>query len=93
MGKAGFFNPSKNLWCSIPSLPEKREDAAVCALHNSIYVIGGHLNGNTLKSVWAYCTETKVWVSLADMNSPRSHLGKTSCFIFTLLLLHCVLFE
>lgn len=80
MDKAGFFNPSKHLWYSIPVLPEKREDAAVCALNNSIYIIGGHINGSTLKSVYAYCTETKVWVSLANMNSPRSHSGKISCF-------------
>lgn len=52
------------------------EGASICTLNSSIYVIGGNVKNNYLKSVWAYCTETKVWVSIADMNSPRSFSGK-----------------
>lgn len=76
MFKAGFFNPLNRSWNSISLLPEKKEGAAVCTLNSSIYIIGGHYNENFFKSVWAYCTETKVWVSVADLNSPRSYCGK-----------------
>lgn len=59
------------------------EGAAICTLNNSIYVIGGNSKNNYLKSVYAYCTETKVWVSIADMNHPRSYSGKI--YIFKLI--------
>lgn len=76
MARAGFYNPLNRSWNSISLLPEKKEGAAVCTLNSSIYIIGGHYNGHFFKSVWAYCTETKVWVSVADLNSPRSYSGK-----------------
>lgn len=77
MNGAGYYNTQNNSWNSIPQMPEKKEGAAVCTLNNGIYIIGGHNNENYSKSVWAYCTETKVWVSIADMNTCRSHSGKT----------------
>lgn len=77
MSEAGYYNPQSNLWNSILQLPEKKEGSAVCTLNNKIYIIGGNNNNNYCKSVWAYCTETKIWESVADLNFPRSHSGIT----------------
>lgn len=76
MSKSVSYDPSKNTWENIPQLPEKKEGAAICTLNNNIYVIGGNLLNVYFKSVWAYCTETKEWVSVADMNTARSYSGK-----------------
>lgn len=59
----------------MPELPEKKEGSAVCTLNNNIYIIGGNKDDSYCKSVWAYCTETKIWMPVADLNSPRSHSG------------------
>jgi N-acetylneuraminic acid mutarotase len=82
LSEAGFYNPQSNSWNSILQLPEKKEGSAVCTLNNSIYIIGGNENDNYCKSVWAYCTETKVWESVANLNFPRSHSGITNKYIY-----------
>jgi len=76
MKKAGFFNPLTNNWNTISPIPNIRFGSAVCVLNNNIYVIGGQRKGIFYKNVFAFCTETKVWVSVAEMNIPRSHPGK-----------------
>lgn len=64
----------------ISHLPRRIRGAAICTLNNNIYIIGGMYNEDYLNSVYAYCTETKVWVSIADMNCPRSQPGKIKYF-------------
>lgn len=64
-----------NSWNLIPQLPEKKLGAAICALNNNIYIIGGKNYGHYCRTVWAYCTETKEWLSVAQLNTPRSYAG------------------
>ncbi|VVC34696.1 Galactose oxidase/kelch, beta-propeller,BTB/Kelch-associated,Galactose oxidase, beta- [Cinara cedri] len=72
---SGYYNSLNDEWNSIVQLPIIMQGAAVCTLNNNIYVIGGRFEDNYLKSVFAYCTDTKVWVAIADMNCPRSYSG------------------
>lgn len=71
-----FYDTSVDSWNPIPVLPDQRENAAICTLYGNIYIIGGDNCYGHLKSVLAFCTETKLWVSVADMNFPRSNAGK-----------------
>lgn len=73
-------------------MPEKIEGAAVCTLNSNIYIIGGHNNESYFKSVFAYCMETKKWVSVADMNSPRACSGNIT-IILLLQFLSCFIID
>lgn len=50
--------------------------SAVCTLNGNIYIIGGEYLQSCCKTVWAYCTLTEEWVSLAELNFPKSFSGK-----------------
>ncbi|XP_025199504.1 kelch-like protein 3 [Melanaphis sacchari] len=73
--QAGYFNPRTKKWSYIDPIPEYNKGSAVCALNGNIYIIGGQYFENYYKSVWAYCTLTEEWVSLAELNFARSFSG------------------
>ncbi|XP_026814200.1 kelch-like protein 3 [Rhopalosiphum maidis] len=73
--EAGYYDPRNNKWKYIDPIPEFNKGSAVCTLNGNIYIIGGQCLENYYKTVWAYCTLTEEWVSLAELNFARSYSG------------------
>lgn len=57
-------------------MSERRLGASVAVLNGLLYVVGGHNNEDTLKSVETYNPNNGVWTSVANMHKRRAFAGK-----------------
>ncbi len=73
------YNPETNMWTSKTPMPTPREDFAIAAYKNKIYVIGGHINlysiGHSMSGInEVYDPQTDTWETKKSMPTPRCYL-------------------
>lgn len=66
------FDPQRNRWLSLPSLPDNRSFFSVASLNNDIYITGGIVEGKVVPSVYQFHTEKQCWVSAPPMHTARA---------------------
>jgi non-specific serine/threonine protein kinase len=63
-------------WKRLPSLNHPRAAAAAAVVGNKIVVVGGQANGKLVRQTEVF--DGKRWTGVADMPTPREHLGAAS---------------
>lgn len=71
------YDPSTNLWSSLPNMPSKRDSLASAVIGTKIYVIGGRVNGQSVTSVDVFDTQTHTWEASNALPIGRSKLAAT----------------
>ena len=67
-----LFNSDKKSWCYKTELPDERIGFSMCSFMQSLYIVGGNGNGQTLKSCIVYDMKCNKWSQTADMNGRRN---------------------
>ena len=70
---------SRSTWKHLSKMPDSRTNFSVCSFMNSIYIIGGYLEGNYSKGCYKYETNLNKWTKIADLNIDRC---KSACAVF-----------
>lgn len=71
------YDPRKENWTTIGSMPGRKAQFAVAMLSNKLYVIGGRDGLKTLNTVDYFDVQNKAWGSIPSMSTPRHGLGVT----------------
>jgi N-acetylneuraminic acid mutarotase len=70
------YNPATNSWSTVSQMPTPLSGAAVAALNNKIYVVGGGVSGGVPTTlVQVYDPAANTWTTLAPMLTARAHLA------------------
>jgi N-acetylneuraminic acid mutarotase len=76
---AEMYDPGTDKWGALPDMSTVRFDTAAGVLGNKFYVVGGcdgsQTGVNYLQSAEVYDLSTGKWSAIADMSTPRAHLG------------------
>lgn len=70
------YDPSLNVWHSIPDMCCRRSGAGVGVNNDLLYAVGGHDGPLVRKSVEVYCEVSRKWTQVADMHLCRRNAGK-----------------
>ena len=66
------YDPRKNRWTSMPSLPEAVKYFSATAFDNDILVIGGEVGGHLVRDVWRFVSAKRRWEKAPSLLTPRS---------------------
>lgn len=68
-----WYDPEMDVWTSVASLPEPRQDATAHSVAEGVFVIGGWDGGATnLDDILRYDAELDEWTAVATMGQGRS---------------------
>ena len=79
-----YYDPSKDCWQLLPTMPTQRRWCAGAALHGQIYVIGGQQEGHVLNTAERFDVDTRRWETLPDMPSCREACAVASLWFLSL---------
>lgn len=72
-----IYNPQNKTWRSTNALPTAKKSATSQVITTNgiddLYVFGGHLDGENLKTAHKYSSNDKLWREIVSMNSARAH--------------------
>ena len=69
------FDPGRNAWTSLPSLPKAFSAGAAAALGGRMYVVGGNSKEANGRQVIAYDVQRRRWSERASLPVPRTNLA------------------
>ena len=84
-----YYDPSKDCWQLLPTMPTQRRWCAGAALHGQIYVIGGQQEGHVLNTAERFDVDTRRWETLPDMPSCREACAVAACGSYLYVLGGC----
>lgn len=72
-GTCEWYDPSADVWNSVASLPEPRQDATAHGVNGAVFVIGGWNGGITnYDDIVRYDSASDAWTTVATMTHGRS---------------------
>ncbi len=69
------FDPPRNEWVTLPSLPDAFSAGAGAALGGRMYVVGGNSNETDGRQVYAYDVRQRSWSKRAPLPAVRTNLA------------------
>lgn len=69
------FDPSRDAWSSLPSLPVAFSAAAATSVGNRMYVVGGNSDTANGRQVFSYDVRTRHWRREPSLPAPRTNLA------------------
>lgn len=67
-----MYDPQKEKWSDLPVFPKSATSYSVCAVSNSIVVMGGIFENRIISDVWKFDSVKRIWIEMPPLLKPRA---------------------